>query len=323
MIKPLGESDSLIKGPKGLYLQPRDLALLAELGEFGLLPTDVIHARHFPDDKTGVAVRRRLRLLANHQLIQTVAIAVARVGKPGRLPAFHRLTTTGDDVLHHETGLRSQRPGRSEIPKPHTILHRSGMAQVALAFTDACRLNGLTLPAWHFEFDCVPGVSRTAPLSQRFLLRHDFVGGSGKTLTCWPDALCRFELTDAQRTWELAIAWEYDRSTETHRQIQQKLDAYMPWLQRQAYRHAFPSALHARVLVIVQSEGRRQNLIQSFRRHPTASIVRLTVWSSLQAPPPLTAPSWYPLDGSDPRPILGGIPMNNAISFRPECKTDD
>lgn len=316
-MKPPGESNVLIKG---LHLQPRDLSLLAQLGEFGLLPTDVLHARHFPDDKTGMAARRRLRLLADHGLIQTVAIAVARTGTPGRLPAFHRLTCTGADMLLHETGIQSQRPARSEIPKPHTILHRAGMARVALAFTDACRLNGLTLPTWHFEFDCVSGVSRTAPLSQRFLLRHDFAASGGTPLTCWPDALCRFVLTHQSRSWQLAIAWEYDRSTETHRQIKEKLDAYVPWLRNRAHRRAVPEAADARVFFVVPSVERLTNLVSSFRTHPCAPAVRLAVAGELVHETVLSATMWQPLDGSAARTILGagqdGLSVCNHISVK-------
>ena len=130
---------------RGLRLQPRDFTWLTELGQFGFLPTDVIHQRHFPADKTGVAVRRRLRLCADHGLIQTISIAIAFTGRLGRLPSYHRLTPQGAEVIFDETGVRPLRPGRSEAPKPHTILHRAGMAEVALRFTDACGVKGLAL----------------------------------------------------------------------------------------------------------------------------------------------------------------------------------
>jgi len=300
MTRP-GKSDTFFPG---LYLQPRDLQLLAELGEFGLLSTEVIHRRHFPKDTTGVAVRRRLRMLAGHGLIQSVTVAVARQAAAGRLPAFHRLTPHGAEVLQHEIGMQAMRPGRSELPKPHTILHRAGMAEVALTFTDACRLHGLTLPTWHFEFDSAADVSRNAPLSQRFLLRNDYRRSDSKMLICWPDALCRFELTQQERSWKLALAWEYDRSSETHRQIAEKLDAYLPWLHDRAYFRNVPDAADVRVFFVVPSRERLTNLVSSFHAHACAAVVRIAVARDLFAQEMLTTALWQPLDGSPPRPIV-------------------
>jgi hypothetical protein len=45
---------------KRLILQTRDIGLLAELGEQGLLDTDMLHARRFP----GLSRRRCLQRLA-------------------------------------------------------------------------------------------------------------------------------------------------------------------------------------------------------------------------------------------------------------------
>jgi hypothetical protein len=289
---------------RGLYLQPRDFDLFGDLGEFPILSTKVIHDRYFPADRTGVAARRRLHLLALHQLIQTIAVSIARANKPGRMPTFHRLTPYGAEVLLHETGNQAPRPCRSEITKPHTLLHRAGMSEAALSFTDACKAFNLPRPVWHFEYDTVAGVPPTASLSRRFLLRHDFPATAGRSLLCWPDALCQFLLPKGEQTWQLAIAWEFDRSTESHAQIKTKLDGYLPWLAQRSYHRAMPQALDARVFFVVPSEKRRSELIRSLAKHPAATAVRLAVFGDLTPATLLTLPIWRPLDGSDSRPII-------------------
>ena len=75
-----------------IRLQPRDLALFAELREVGLLDTTTLHDRHFAADTTGKACLRRLALYAAHGLVQPITPSVS-FGLPrgGRLPALHRL----------------------------------------------------------------------------------------------------------------------------------------------------------------------------------------------------------------------------------------
>jgi hypothetical protein len=290
---------------RSLHLQARDLACLADLGEFGILSTQVIHERHFPQDRTGVATRRRLRLYAMHNLIQSLALAVVRAGQPGRMPAFHRLTPYGAEVLYHETGVKPQRPLRGDVGKPHTILHRAGMAEVALKFTDACRLQQLPLPIWHFEYDPAPDATASTPLPKRFWMRYEGKDAGGKRTICWPDALCQFSLAKDGKTWTLAIAWEYDRSTESHAQFQKKLDGYLPWLATRAYQRFVPQAADARMFLVVPTVKRLKELMDSFRDHAVARMTRIAVVANVSAETLLTAPLWVPLDRSPPRAILG------------------
>ncbi len=289
---------------RGLHLQARDLACLADLGEFGILSTEAIHQRHFPQDRTGVATRRRLRLYATHQLIQSLALAVVRAGRPGRMPAFHRLTPNGADVLLHETGVKPQRPLRGDVGKPHTILHRAGMAEAAMKFSDACRLQQLPLPIWHFEYDPAPDATASTPLPKRFWLRSEGKDANGTRTVCWPDALCQFSLAKEGQTWTLAIAWEYDRSTESHTQFQKKLDGYVPWLATRAYQRTEPDAADARIFLVVPTVRRLQELMDSFREHPAARAVRMATVTDFDPQTLLTASVWAPLDGSQPRAIL-------------------
>jgi hypothetical protein len=129
--------------------------------------------------------------------------------------------------------------------------------------------------------------------------------GSEYPLTCWPNALCGFVFRGPERAWELAIAWEFYRATESHRQIREKLDGYIPRLHNHAYRRALPQAVDTRILFIVPSIQRRQNLIESLHGHPSAAFVRLEVFGELTALTALHSPLWFPLDGTPPRPIIG------------------
>lgn len=104
--------------------QPRDFSILAELGEVGLLDTDTIWQRHFPLDQSGQACRRRLRLLADHGLTQTIHISVASTAGLGRLPILHRLSPEGAEYLFEETGIKALRPPAARMSRsqrPYSI----------------------------------------------------------------------------------------------------------------------------------------------------------------------------------------------------------
>jgi len=56
--------------------QDRDIALLSELGELGLLDTNMIRSRHFPDDQSGKACPKKLRQYKKCGLIETISFPV-------------------------------------------------------------------------------------------------------------------------------------------------------------------------------------------------------------------------------------------------------
>lgn len=166
---------------KGLRLQCRDIDLLTTLGEVGLLDTLTLHRRFFPADKTLRSCRRRLQLYVDYDLTQQVFVRLSSTQRNGRLPTIHRLTAKGADILQAETGQRPLRFARSDPPKlTHTLLHRLGMAKVQLTVNDACLMKKLPKPVWILEYDPIPGAPPNAPLSDRFILRHDFPAAVGK-----------------------------------------------------------------------------------------------------------------------------------------------
>ena len=289
---PRGKSNG---GPAGLRLQERDFRLFAELGEVGVLDTPTLHERHFPDDKSGQACRRRLRLYAHHDLTQRVFLNVSSTRRTGRLPTLHRLTPHGAEVLADETGRRVTRLARSDPPKPHTLLHRLGMAKTVLAVNDACQLHRLAKPEWKLEYDAVSGAPLNAPFSQRFLLCHDFPAPDGTKRICWPDAACRLSITRGTRQWHLAIFWEYDRSTEGT-DVRQKMPGYELLFSTQAFRRHWRDAQAARIFFVCQSTERLHNVAASIHHSPAAKFVRLAFVRDLKPDRLLTQPIWQTVD---------------------------
>jgi len=275
-------------------LQAQHIEQLATLGEVGLLDTETFRQRFYAGDRTGQGCRRRLRLYAEHGLTQRIRLSLATTQRTGQLPTLHRLTVYGANVLELETGMRPLRYARTEPPRQtHTLLHRLGIAKIQLAFNDACEAVGLTKPIWILEYDPTPNASLNGRMSERFRLCHQFPTANGQTTTCWPDAACHLTLHQRGRPWHLALLFEYDRSTETHAQLNGskpghvgngKLDGYAALLRNEAYREYFSDVQGARVMFIVRSEERLRNSIATFRNHPAAAVTRFAVEQELSAP---------------------------------------
>ncbi|MEZ6055487.1 MAG: replication-relaxation family protein [Planctomycetaceae bacterium] len=282
---------------KGLAIQSRDIAILKGLGLASCLTSDSIRERWFPGDKTGEATRRRLQRFAEQGLTQRVAISVSRINQPGRMPLVHRLLPLGADVVEDETGIRPLRVAKSDPPKPYTLLHRAGMGEIVLRFNEACALHNLPEPQWLLEYDTIPGTPPNAPLSRRYLTRWDVPISKDETSVCWPDALCLFTLPTPTRTWHLAIAWEYDRSTETHSQFARKLPAYQSWLEHRLYKQLFPTVDDARIFVVVKTDERLSHLVATIKEHPASDLVRLTTHDACRPTDMLSESIWRYCDG--------------------------
>ena len=282
--------------PKGLRLQTRDIELLTTLGEVSLLDSLTLHSRFFPKDKSLRSCRRRLQLYEAHGLTQQLFVRLGSSHQKGRLPTIHRLTNFGATVVENESGYRPPRTAGSNPPKSsHTLMHRLGMAKAQLAVNDACVLQKLPKPAWILEYDPIPGARLNAPLSQRFILRHDFFA-NGRTFACWPDAACLLSIPNGRRYAQLAVFWEYDRSTEGHIQIADKMPGYEAFLATHTYRTLWPNAVGVRIFFVVQSEQRLRNVIDTIRKSPAAKLVRLATVSDLTPKRLLTQPIWRTTD---------------------------
>src|SRR5271170_2633994 len=100
----------MAKAAKNFRWHERDRRIFDDLVECGgLLDSATIGERHFIDDRTGEACRRRLRILRAHDLIQAYRPAISfGPADSGRLPTVYRLTLKGAQFLHELTGVQPQ-----------------------------------------------------------------------------------------------------------------------------------------------------------------------------------------------------------------------
>ena len=288
--------------PAGLHLQERDLDLLAQIGELGLLDTETIHERFF----SGVTPRRvqqRLRLYRDHGLLRTVVLTVwcGESGK-GRIPAIHCLTERGGDAINSITGQRPRRVLRGD-PKPETFHHRLAIVKSRLAIDDACAAAGLLETTWIMEQDYDPTATAEPPLKRR-ILYHAFRTGS-KTITCQPDAasLLFIPSDPAQPqtdTTNLLAYWEIDRSTESRSQILAKQPGYASVIKQHGYHRYWPEIQKPaiRVLWVCRSQERIEAICEKLKEESIAKFFRFTTAEELSGQTALAVPIWRDWTGN-------------------------
>lgn len=288
--------------PLAIRLQPRDLALLTELRAVGLLDTTTLRTRHFPADRTGKACLRRLALYATHGLVEPISPSVS-FGLPrgGRLPAIHRLTPRGAEVLCSLTGETGRRVPSSS-PKPETLLHRLGCAQLQLLLRDGCSLAKLPPPTCIGEYETRPGASIRSPLPERFVLCQSYAHPAGRW-TCWPDAAALVMIPVAGGavgvSHPLVMLFEYDCSTETLKQVAGKVPGYEQLLTRGDWRKYWPELVKptVRVFFLTKSEERISNIVAAIRDLPGADAFRFAVFARLTPATFFTDALWKTCDG--------------------------
>lgn len=294
--------------PKSVQLQPRDVGMLGELGEVGVLDTELAHQRHFGE----VSLRRcqqRLRILHDQNLIRSIPISVwhGDVGG-GCVPTIHGLTERGAEAVAAITGVLPARLLRSD-PKPQTLFHRLAVVRTRLAMDDACRELGIAPPEWLMESDRRDDARpEDAPNRQR-VLYHEFTGG-GRKVTCQPDAASLLaiprDLTNPPAGSSLLLGfWEIDRSTERRAQVLGKCAGYAALLEQKEFLRYWPQTSRAavRVFFVCQSCERIASLSMTLKTEPVAQAFRFTTAHELQTESGVTAPIWQALDGS-PREII-------------------
>lgn len=289
------------KKQAGVRIQVRDLDILSELGQVIWMSTQCIHQRHFPADKSGEATRRRLRSFVAHGLIESIELHLATRPKQGRLHRYHRLLPYGGEVLTDLTGAPPQRLQRSSPAKPHKIQHRAGMGESVLEFNDACRLRELANPEWILEYDPIPNAPAKAAFHERYFICDEVVDASGRTYRVWPDAMSALTIAHNGSDSQLALAWEYDRGTETLTQVGEKLDPYLLWIAGKGYQVDFPNSRDVRVCFIAPSRRRMTSMIESVRRHRVAPFLRFVTVEDFKADRILTEPIWYDATGQAKR----------------------
>ena len=110
---------------------------------------------------------------------------------------------------------------------------------------------------------------------------------------CWPDAAVRIRLGGRQNHGSLAYI-EYDRSTETSRQIAAKSEPYQLLVDERRYERHWQSPLSnplVRVLFIARSEERIRHLTEALRETRAANLFRFATYAELVPETLLTSPS--------------------------------
>jgi len=293
----------------GIHLQERDCQLFADLGEVVVMDTEMIHQRRFPNDRTGEACRRRMRMHRKSGYVSAVRLTVTFAGqKRGRFSTVYRLTRAGGELLRDVTGEPPRRLLRFD-PKPATLMHRLGVARVQLAVTDACDMHGLIPPIWILEQDSRAGASRKASRSERFVLYEDLAATDRKLLPLRPDASSLIRIGANGQTHSLACWWEIDNSTETLGTVASKIPAYDAFLRgdelcrdgktRPLYCRHWPQidAAVARVFFVCRSQERVANVSRAIKDDPGSRFVRFAVASELTPSAFLSEPIWQTVAG--------------------------
>lgn len=270
--------------PKGIRYQPRDVRLLIEMGEVGIL-SEPLARRHFPDDRSGKACPKKLRQYVQTGLVEELKLRDATV---------YRLTPLGIEEVERLAGQRPKRAGRGDPPKDDTLAHRLGTIGVRLALDDACRLASINPPDWIMEYDPMPGGKATDPLPQRIRLCEELQIEGGELVTCWADAAARVRFP-TNPPWDLVAYLEYDRSTMTHVQMREKFRAWECFFAELAHHRHWPRLDRhiARLLIVCRSFGRIQNLAQTLADSPLACHVRMAVEENVRPETLFTEPTWY------------------------------
>jgi hypothetical protein len=278
----------------------RDLALLTELGEVGLMSAPMVAARHFGkcSDMASAerSFRRRLKIFIELGYVRADRLPVA--GCTAGLLTICRLSAEGAEFLAELTGRSPRRAGASQGLNPVTVPHRLGVVATRLAFDDAHRALGFASPEWLLEYDLSPHAGPTFGNDRKFVLYESF-RGEGKRVVCWPDAAARIRPPNASEH-DLLAYFEYDRSTETTKQFAAKVAGYRLLVATERYRQHWPviSAQHlVRVLVVVRSVERMRNLMEVVSRMDGAQLFRFATYEKLQPVGLLTIPIWHAIDG--------------------------
>ena len=289
---------------KNIVLTDRDFAALAELGELGLMDTDLLFDRHYSVKADGTPVkdskscRRRLGDIELHGWVEskspTVIESVTPDGPrvPRKKPSIFRLTVAGADMVEQRLGVRPPRPGRSEMPGLETALHRLGVVKTRLVFDDAHRQEGRPVPTWIMEYDTYPDWKPKAKKHEQFILAETF-RADGKSISCRPDASVLLQLPGDPPA-QVALYLEYDRSTEGEDQITRKLAWYATLFHNRGPCRHWPDAVACfpRVAFLCPSLQRIENIARWGRNHPGMAYCRFAVHKDCTPNSVLRQPIW-------------------------------
>lgn len=283
----------------GIRFQPRDMQLLSELGEVGILDIETIRGRYFPLDNSGKACPKKMNQYDDQKLVLKHEVEVSNKDEH-RKYIVYRLTEKGADQVERLTGHRPRRAGGTKPPDGKTLAHRLGYIRTRLAFDDGCKFLGRPTLDWIMEWDAIPDAPRRAELSRRIVLCDEFSEGE-RVDRSWPDLAFRFAMPE--QSWDLLAYLEYDRSTMDHEDMLAKLDGYGQLIDTRVYLRHWQEPINRhliRVLFVCKSQQRIDNLMVLYAEHRAAGILRFATADSLAAEEVFTSPLWLKI-GDDRR----------------------
>lgn len=265
----------------GIQITKRDLLTLADLGEYGVLDTVMIHQLRFQQ----VSERRcqqRLAQYVDHGFVHKTQLRVwyDDTGNGGKMPTIYSLSERGAAIVFERTGVLPKRILRS-APKPETLFHRLESVRWRIGFDGAFAREQLAVPKWIVEQDMRADMPERVPPNQRSVLYHRY-SLNGQPLSCKPDAASLFSIPDRNgELLPLIFYWEIDRSTEGHHQIShQKVRGYTELLRQKPYARYWPDVGEPAMRIIFACkrdprERRVKNLAETFRETQLEPYVRL------------------------------------------------
>lgn len=266
-----------------MQIMPRDIVILEAVGELGSADTLILHDKYFPEDKTGAACQQRLRKLAHEGLLTRVRLTAVDAEHPGgSLPMLYFLSEQGADVIERETGRRPRRISRSE-PKPLTLRHRMDAIRVRLAIDRAAESAGLVSPQWIMEQDMQRrGKAAHGRSPNDLQILNNRYSRDGRIVSFRPDAAFHLQVPFQERLASLLGYLEVDRSTEGHRQFEDKLPGIEEFFgdRVKGWKGHWPKVIEPTVFVFVlcKSPQRAANLGKLIQPSPAAANIRLATY---------------------------------------------
>lgn len=241
----------------GVVLQARDLALLADVGRFGLLTTSHLELLRScdPDARcrfiSRLPLTRRLKLLFHHGYLRRLC----RPCVQGSLEPVYLLDRLGAAELRKresagesQAALRVRSP--SQLPKPTALDHSLAIVQFRVALTVACaRSPHVELLRWHL----------TGEVTFKTTVEHK--GERTRAVTLKPDGA--FILRVEGR--KLFFFLEADRGSEPGATLLDKCAAYASYWREGGFARDFslPQGVGFRVLFTVPSAARAETLLKA------------------------------------------------------------
>jgi hypothetical protein len=166
-----------------------------------------------------------------------------------------------------------------------------------LTIDQGCQHAGIKT-SWIMEQDRYPRAERNWPKRRQFVL-YDSWEERGERISVHPDAAVLMELPGDAK-WQILGLLEFDRSTETHKELLDKMPGYRRLLlgRDKSYRKPWSQIDPRqdrdvpRILFVCPSKERQSNIARTFGPTPIAPFLRVAVASALTPESVIHEPVW-------------------------------